>query len=117
MHLLRACSASNKQACRQLKLVVVFDIAYYKFIREQSRMSEHAESDVAQEQDDDELVNKKSQNLRPRPNKNNRQLCRRVVLAKGVSTSNLLNHHSIGSLHIVYWLFIIFHIIILNPHR
>ena len=47
-------------------------------------MSEHAESDVAQEQDDDELVNKKSQNLRPRPNKNNRQVCRRVVLAKGV---------------------------------
>ena len=59
MHLLRACSASSKQACRQLKLVVVFDIAYYKFIREQSSMSEHAESDVAQEQDDDELVKKK----------------------------------------------------------
>ena len=59
MHLLRACSASSKQACRQLKLVVVFDIAYYKFIREQSRMSEHAESDVAQELDDNELVQKK----------------------------------------------------------
>ena len=101
MHLLRSCSASSKQACRQLKLVsrLRTNIAYYKCISEQSRMSEHAESDVAQEQDDDELVNKKSQNLRPRPNKNNRQLCRHVVLAKGISTSNLLNHHLIGSLH------------------